>query len=77
MIPAVEVLICENKDEERERFYTIFFKMCRKYNVAWASANDKEKAFIEEVTRVAYERDKAIRNGLPLKDLQLTFSHNR
>ena len=49
------------KDPEKERFYEIFFRLCQKYNVRWASATPKEKAFIEEVTRVTYERDKAQR----------------
>ena len=40
------------KDPENERFYEIFFRLCQKYNVRWASATPKEKAFIEEVTRV-------------------------
>ena len=45
-----------NKDEDGERFYSIFFMMCRKYNVNWSSATDKEKAFIEEATRAMYKQ---------------------
>ena len=51
------------RDSEEERFYNIFFQLCRKYNVNWASASSKERCFIEEVTRVTYERDKAKRLG--------------
>ena len=51
------------KDAEEERFYEIFFQLCRKYSVRWASATPKEKIFIEEVTRVTYERDRAQRLG--------------
>lgn len=61
------------KDPEEERFYQIFFSMCRKYNVRWASADAKEKAFIEEVTRVTYERDKAERQGLPMETVRPSF----
>ena len=61
-------------DAEEERFYEIFFKLCRKYNVSWASATDKERAFIEEITRVTYERDRAIRLGLDLKSIQPAFA---
>ena len=61
-------------DAEEERFYNIFFKLCRKYDVNWASASEKEKAFIEEVTRVTYERDLAIRNGQPLSDVRPAFA---
>lgn len=42
--------------------------MCQKYGVRWASADEKEREFIEEVTRVTYERERAIRLGLSLTD---------
>ena len=58
------------KEPEEEHFYEIFFRLCQKYNVRWASATPKEKAFIEEVTRVTYERDKAQRLGLPLSEVR-------
>lgn len=64
---------CRN-DFEENRFYDIFFKMCRKYNVSWASAGDKDKAFIEELTRVSYERDRALRLGLSLSDVKGAFA---
>ena len=62
------------KDPEEERFYAIFFSLCRKYHVSWASADEKEKAFIEEVTRVTYERDKALRLGQPLSEVRPAFA---
>ena len=62
------------KDPEEERFYEIFFQLCRKYNVRWASATLMEQKFIEEVTRVTYERDKALRLGLPLSDVRPSFA---
>ena len=62
------------KDPEEERFYEIFFQICQKYSVRWASAGEKEQQFIEEVTRVTYERERAIRLGLPLSDVRLSFA---
>ena len=62
------------KDSKTERFYEIFFWLCRKYNVRWASAEQKERQFIDEVTRVTYERDKASRLGLPLCDVRPSFA---
>ena len=62
------------KDPEEERFYDIFFQLCRKYNIRWASASDKERAFIEEITRVTYERDRAVRLGLPLSEVRPAFA---
>lgn len=61
------------KDPE-ERFYEIFFQICRKYRVRWASADEKERQFIEEVTRVTYERERAVRLGLPLSEVRPAFS---
>lgn len=62
------------KDTERDRYYEIFFQMCRKYNVRWSSADEKERRFIEEVTRVTYERERAVRFGLPLADVRPSFA---
>ena len=61
------------KDPEEARFYEIFFHLCRKYGGRWASATPKEKTFVEEVTRVTYERDKAQRLGLPLSEVRPSF----
>lgn len=62
------------RDTEENRFYEIFFRMCHKYSVSWASASEKERSFIEEVTRVTYERDKALRLGLPLNNIRPAFA---
>ena len=62
------------KDPEENRFYEIFFQMCRKYGVRWASAEEKERKFIEEVTRVTYERERALRLGFPLSDVRPSFA---
>lgn len=72
-IPASDAEWYCRKDSEEERFYAIFFALCRKYRVSWASADEKEKAFIEEVTRVTYERDRALRLGQPLSDIRPAF----
>lgn len=62
------------KEPEEERFYEIFFQLCRQYRVHWASATPKEKDFIEEVTRVTYERDRTQRLGLPLSEVRPSFA---
>lgn len=59
---------------EDARFYEIFFQMCRKYGVRWASADEKERWFIEEITRVTYGRERAIKLGLPLSDVRPAFA---
>jgi len=72
--PASDAEWYFRKDPEEDRFYEIFFQLCRKYNVRWASATSKEKMFIEEVTRVTYERDRAQRLGLPLSEIRPSFA---
>ena len=62
------------KDPEEDLFYEIFFQLCQKYDVRWASATPKEQKFIEEVTRVTYERERALRLGLPLSEVQPSFA---
>jgi 3-methyladenine DNA glycosylase Tag len=62
------------KNPEEDRFYEIFFQMCQKYGVRWASAEEKERQFIEEVTRVTYERERALRLGFPLSDVRPSFA---
>ena len=61
------------KEPEEERFYEIFFWLCQKYGVRWANATPKEQKFIEEVTRVTYERDRAKRMGLPMSQVRPSF----
>ena len=61
------------RDFKEERFYEIFFEMCRKYHVRWDSAEEKERQFIEEVTRVTYERERALRMGFPLSAVRPSF----
>ena len=56
-VPSDAAWYCRH-DPEEERFYEIFFKLCKKYNVRWASADEKEKQFLSEVARVTYEETK-------------------
>lgn len=41
--------------------------------MTWPAASQEVKAFAEEATRVAYEQDKARRNGAPLKSVRPLF----
>lgn len=50
-----------HESEEGRLWYGIFFSMCKKFNVSWAIASPTQKAFIEEITRVNYERELAKR----------------
>lgn len=71
---------CESylRDAEQDKaYYDIFFQMCRKFRIDWASASEKEKAFLTEVTRVTYERRQAQQAGLPLDTVQPAFSGSR
>lgn len=71
------VNICETyiRDALQDKaYYDIFFKMCRKFHVEWASATEKEKSFISEVTRVTYERKLAQQTGIPLDTVRPAFT---
>lgn len=52
------------RDPERDAFYRIFYQTCRRFNVTWSAASPEVRAFVEEATRVAYEQEKARRNGI-------------
>lgn len=45
------------ENPERERFYEIFFAMCRKHNIKWENADEEQKALIEKLTWEAFENE--------------------
>lgn len=54
------------QDAESDRlYYDIFFELCRKFHIDWASASEKERNFITEVTRVTYARRCAPEQPVP------------
>ena len=61
------------RDAEREIFYRTFYQICRRFNVTWSTATPEVRAFIEEVTRVTYEQEKAKRNGVSLSTVKPFF----
>lgn len=61
------------KNETADLYYSIFYAVCKKYNIRWTSADNKEKAFAEEITRVTFEREMARRNGTPLSEIKPSF----
>ena len=48
--------------------------MRQKYTVRWSSSGEKERRFIEKMTRVTYERERAIKLGLPLYEIRPAFA---
>lgn len=62
------------KNEEEERFYEGLFQLCQKHHVRWASADEKERWFIEEIIRVTCERERAVRQGLSLANIRPAFT---
>ncbi len=69
----LELYVTGNSQEEME-YYAVFFQMCKKYNVCWSTATQQEKAFVEEVTRITYERAKAEERGIPLEAIRPAFA---
>lgn len=41
-----------------------FFSMCRKFGVSWSKASEMQKAFIEELTRINFERETAKKSAV-------------
>lgn len=48
-----------HETEADRLWYGIFFAMCKKFDVSWAKATPVQKAFIEELTRLNYDREMA------------------
>lgn len=65
------------RDPERDAFYRIFYQTCRRFRVTWSAASPEARAFVEEATRVAYEQDKARRNGTPLESVSRSLGSLR
>lgn len=53
-----------HETEEDRLWYRIFFSVCRKFSVSWPKASETQKAFIEELTRINYEREVAKRDSI-------------
>lgn len=51
-----------HETEEDRIWNDTFFAMCRKFGVSWAKATSAQKAFIEELTRVNFDRELAKRS---------------
>ena len=51
----------------------IFNYMCKKFNVAWDTADEKEKYFVLEVTRVTYEIRLAEATGTSKEHIRPSF----
>lgn len=54
-----------------ELWYNTFSEICRKYNIQWSKATEKDRDFVTEMTRVTYQN----RIGVPKE--QIHFSGPR
>lgn len=54
-----------HESSEDRLWYRLFFLMCKKFNVSWPTATPAQKTFIEEITRINYERELAKRELYP------------
>ena len=57
-----------------KQYYEIFFGVCRKFHIDWATADEREKEFITEVTRVTYERACAVQAGVSPENVRPAFT---
>lgn len=61
------------RDPLSDRYYEIFFGVCNHFQIDWANASEKERFFVEEVTRVTFERECAVNQGKPLSEVRPSF----
>ena len=62
-----------SEHDDSKQYYDIFFSMCRKYGIRWASATEKERYFIEAVTNHAFSVWKAKQEGKSLDTVPEVF----
>ena len=72
-VPTAKDYVMSATNEDNKKYLEIFVKMCRKFGISWRTATAQEKAFIEEITRVTYEKYLARKNGTPLSDVRPFF----
>lgn len=61
------------KDARENKYYDIFFSVCKRYNVSWHEASAKERAFVEKVARVEFEQSEVLENGFPINSVRPFF----
>ena len=44
---------------EDQLWYEFFFSLCKEFNISWPTATPAQRALIEEMTRISYERELA------------------
>lgn len=59
--------------EEELEYTNLFFDICKQFGIHYASADKKEKYFIDEVTRVTWARMQEKKSG-EKKDIRLAFT---
>ena len=61
------------KDTRENKYYDIFFNVCRRYHVSRRDASAKERAFVDEVGPGEFEGSEAVEKGLPLSSVRPFF----
>lgn len=51
----------------------LLFDVCKQFGIRYYSATPKERAFVEEVTRVTWEKQQEAKTGVP-QDIRPAFS---
>ena len=60
-------------NEDNQKQLEIFMKMCHRFDISLTKATDGEQAFVNEITRVTYEKKKKKKYGTPLSDVRPFF----
>lgn len=60
-----------SESDDSKKYYDIFFDVCHKYGVSYASATEKQRWFVEAVTNYNFEVWKAQREGKSIEGITL------
>ena len=60
--------------EDNNEYYGILLENLRRYHIDLRTAAPQQRCFIEEVSRIAFQRNLADRLGLPYSVVQPAFS---
>ena len=60
-----------SQNDDSQKYYDIFFEMCHKYGISYASATEKQRWFIEAVTDYNYKVWKANQEGKSAEGIEV------
>ena len=60
-----------SQNDDSQKYYDIFFEMCHKYGISYASATEKQRWFVEAVTDYNFKVWKANQEGKSAEGIEV------